>query len=151
MVQTNTNTNTNTNTKNVLSDFKMPTIFIPFILMIFVLVLFTFLIIFHVKLSGSSSTSSSTNQEITSDVFLMLFIAIIIVVICVMFLDNLSELKTFFIQTPGVINLILYTVFLIMFFRLGSRDTINKYAYITSWINTIVYNKCCHKAKKHNE
>ena len=130
MVQTNTNTNTNTNTKNVLSDFKMPTIFIPFILMIFVLVLFTFLIIFHVKLSGSSSTSSSTNQEITSDVFLMLFIAIIIVVICVMFLDNLSELKTFFIQTPGVINLILYTVFLIMFFRLGSRDTINKYAYI---------------------
>ena len=130
MVQTNTNTNTNTNTKNVLSDFKMPTIFIPFILMIFVLVLFTFLIIFHVKLSGSSSTSSSTNQEITSDVFLMLFIAIIIVVICVMFLDNLSELKTFFIQTPGVINLILYTLFLIMFFRLVSKDTINKYAYI---------------------
>ena len=128
MVQT--NTNTNTNTKNVLSDFKMPTIFIPFILMIFVLVLFTFLIIFHVKLSGSSSTSSSTNQEITSDVFLMLFIAIIIVVICVMFLDNLSELKTFFIQTPGVINLILYTLFLIMFFRLVSKDTINKYAYI---------------------
>ena len=130
MVQTNTNTNTNTNTKNVLSDFKMPTIFIPFILMIFLLVLFTFLIIFHVKLSGSSSTSSSTNQEITSDVFLMLFIAIIIVVICVMFLDNLSELKTFFIQTPGVINLILYTLFLIMFFRLVSKDTINKYAYI---------------------
>ena len=128
MVQT--NTNTNTNTKNVLSDFKMPTIFIPFILMIFVLVLFTFLIIFHVKLSGSSSTSSSTNQEITSDVFLMLFIAIIIVVICVMFLDNLSELKTFFIQTPGVINLILYTLFLIMFFRLVSKYTINKYAYI---------------------
>ena len=130
MVQTNTNTNTNTNTKNVLSDFKIPTIFIPFIMMIFVLVLFTFLIIFHVKFTSSNSTSSSTNQEITSDVFLMFFIAIIIVVICVMFLDNLKEVKTFFMQTPGVLNLILYTMFLIMFFRLVSRDTINNYAYI---------------------
>ena len=128
MVQT--NTNTNTNTKNVLSDFKIPTIFIPFIFMIFLLVLFTFLIIFHVKLPSSSPTSSSTTKEITSDVFLLLFIAIIIVVICVMFLDNLKEVKTFFMQTPGVINLILYTIFLIMFFRLVSKDTINNYAYI---------------------
>ena len=130
MVQTNTNTNTNTNTKNVLSDFKIPTIFIPFIFMIFLLIIFTFLIIFHVKLPSSSPTSSSTTKEITSDVFLLLFIAIIIVVICVMFLDNLKEVKTFFTQTPGVINLILYTIFLIMFFRLVSKDTINNYAYI---------------------
>jgi len=130
MVQTNTNTNTNTNTKNVLSDFKIPTIFIPFLLIIFLLIIFTFLIIFHVKLPSSSPTSSSTNKEITTDVFLMLFIAIIIVVICVMFLDNLKEVKTFFTQTPGVINLILYTIFLIMFFRLVPKDTINNYAYI---------------------
>ena len=128
MVQTNTNTNTNTNT--VLSDFKIPTIFIPFIFMIFLLIIFTFLIIFHVKLPSSSPTSSSTTKEMTTDVFLMLFIAIIIVVICVMFLDNLKEVKTFFTQTPGVINLILYTIFLIMFFRLVSKDTINNYAYI---------------------
>ena len=98
--------------------------------MIFLLIIFTFLIIFHVKLPSSSPTSSSTTKEMTTDVFLMLFIAIIIVVICVMFLDNLKEVKTFFTQTPGVINLILYTIFLIMFFRLVSKDTINNYAYI---------------------
>ena len=138
MVQTNTNTNTNTNTKNVLSDFKMPKIFIPFIFMIFLLILFTFLIIFHVKFPGSSnSTSSTTTQEITSDVFLLLFIAIIIVVICVMFLDNLSELKDFFIQTPGVLKLILYTMFLIVFFRLVPSDTLNTYAYIITPITIL--------------
>jgi hypothetical protein len=131
MVQT--NTNTNTNTKNVLSDFKMPKIFIPFIFLICLLILFTVLIIFHVKMPGSSTTT----QEITSDVFLLLFIAIIIVVICVMFLDNLKELKDFFIQTPGVLKLILYTMFLIMFFRLMPSDTLNTYAYIITPITIL--------------
>jgi hypothetical protein len=136
MVQT--NINTNTNTKNVLPDFKTPTIFFPFILMIILLIIFTILIIFHVKITGSSdSTSSTTKQEITADVFLLLFIAIIIVVICVMFLDNLKDLKDFFIQTPGVLKVILYTMGLIMFFRLVSKDTLNNYAYIITPITLL--------------
>lgn len=124
--------NANNVSKNdVLPDLKIPGAFYPLILMIVILVISIFMIIYKVKLpSTSPSTLSESNVEVISSTFIIIFIAIIIVGICVMFLDNLKNVKDFFIQTKGVSFTILYTVFLILFFRLMPSNIINDYAFI---------------------
>jgi hypothetical protein len=125
------NSNNNSDKKNVLPDLKVPGVFYPFIMMIVVLVIGIFMIMFNVTLpSGGPSTMSDSKTETSSNVLLILFILMIIVGLCIMFLDNLKSLKDFFIQTSGVGYTILYTIFLILFFRLMPSNIIDNYAFI---------------------
>lgn len=125
------NSDNNSDKKNVLPDLKVPGVFYPFIMMIVVLVIGIFMIMYNVTLpSGGPSTMANSKTETSSNVLLILFILMIIVGLCIMFLDNLKSLKDFFIQTSGVGYTILYTIFLILFFRLMPSNIIDNYAFI---------------------
>jgi len=125
------NSNNNSDKKNVLPDLKVPGVFYPFVMMILVLVIGIFMIMYNITLpSGGPSTMANSKTETSSNILLILFILMIIVGLCIMFLDNLKSLKDFFIQTSGVGYTILYTIFLILFFRLMPSNTIDNYAFI---------------------
>jgi hypothetical protein len=130
-VNNSNNSNNNSDKKNVLPDLKLPGVFYPFIMIIVLLIVGIFMIMYDITLlSGGPSTMSNSKIETSSNILLILFILIIIVGLCIMFLDNLKSLKDFFIQTTGVGYTILYTIFLILFFRLMPNDIIDNYAFI---------------------
>ena len=124
-------TNNVPNKKNVLSDLKMPGVFYPFLLIIVILIIGVFMIMYDFKLpSGGPSTLSNSQSEIASNSLLILFIILIIVGVSIMFLDNLKSFKDFLIQTSGVGYTIVYTIVLILFFRLMPSNIMDNYAFI---------------------
>jgi hypothetical protein len=116
--------NNTTNNENVLPQIKTPKIFIPVILLILFLVISIFLIMYKVNVSGAGS-----KEEIIKNVFIILFIGLIIFSLCIGLLPNFKDIKTLFGQISSVTYIIIYTIFLILFFRMVPNDIINKYAF----------------------
>ena len=116
-------------TKNTLSQLKTPKIFYPIIGIIIILIIVLFCILFKVPNPFESSISKSTSQNEYNVIYITLFI-ILILVICFTLLPNFKELKALFLQINNVTYSVVYTIFLILFFTLMPRDTINNYAYI---------------------
>jgi hypothetical protein len=114
-----------TNNENVLPQIKTPKIFVPVILLILFLVISIFLIMYKVNLSGAGS-----HEEIVKNVFIILFICLIILSLCIGLLPNFKDIKTLFGQISSVTYIIIYTIFLILFFRMVPSNIINNYAYI---------------------
>ena len=126
---------------DVLQKFKTPSVFYPIIFLIILLIVAIFMIMYNVKIPGSSnapSTLKNSDIEIISNVSLILFIILIIYFICIMFLPNFKELKEFFIQTKESSYIILYTISLILFYRFMPSNIINNYAYIILPINLLI-------------
>jgi hypothetical protein len=117
----------NTNNENVMNEFKTPKVFFPIILLIIFLVICLFLILYKVNLTGKTSQSK---EEITKNVLIVLFFGLIIFFVCVSLVPNFKDIKKIFEQISSVTYIIIYTIFLILFFRLVPSDTINSYAYI---------------------
>jgi len=126
---------------DVLQKFKTPSVFYPIIFLIILLIVAIFMIMYNVKIPGSSnapSTLKNSDIEIISNVSLILFIILIIYFICIMFLPNFKELKEFFIQTKESSYIILYTISLILFYRFMPSNIINNYAYIILPITLLI-------------
>lgn len=133
------NTSNTPNNTNVLPNFKIPTVFYPFLLVIVILIIGIFMIIYKVKVSNSSpSTLTNSQTEIVSNLFLVLFVVLLIVGLSVMFLPNLKDLKELFTQIKNISFTILYTIFLFLFFRLTPSNIINNYAFIILPISLIL-------------
>ena len=79
--------NNTTNNANVLPQIKTPKVFIPIILLIFVLVISIFFIIYKVKIF---------NEEIVKNIFIILFIVLLIFSFCIGLLPNFKDIKTIF-------------------------------------------------------
>jgi cytochrome bd-type quinol oxidase subunit 2 len=127
------------NNNNVLPNFKIPTIFYPFILMIVIMIIGIFMIMYKVKISSSSpSTLSDSQPEILSNLFLIMFVVLLIFGLSVMLLPNFKDLKELFFQIKNVSFTVLYTIFLILFFRLTPSNIINNYAYIILPLTLII-------------
>jgi cytochrome bd-type quinol oxidase subunit 2 len=116
------------NNENVLPEIKKPFAFYPIIILIVVLTIVLFLIIYKVKITGGGDSKSS--EEIAQNVSIILFFVLLLFVICVILLPNFKGIKTIFEQISNVTYVIIYTIFLILFFRFLPDDTINDYAYI---------------------
>ena len=72
----NTSNNNNTNNTNVLPNFKIPTVFYPFLLVIVILIIGIFMIMYQVKITNNSpSTLTNSQTEIISNLFLVLFVS----------------------------------------------------------------------------
>lgn len=127
------------NNNNVLPNFKIPTVFFPFLFMIVVMIIGIFMIMYKVKISSSSpSTLSDSQSENLSNLFLIMFVVLLIFGLSVMLLPNLKDLKELFFQIKNVSFTVLYTIFLILFFRMTPSNIIDNYAYIILPLTLIV-------------
>ena len=117
--------NNTTNNENVLPEIKTPKIFIPVIILILFLVIAIFFIMYKVNVANAGS-----KEEIVKNVFIVLFFGLIIMSLCIGLLPNFKDVKKIFEQISSVTYIILYTIFLILFFRMVPSDIINNYAYI---------------------
>jgi hypothetical protein len=111
--------------ENVLPKLKTPVVFYPIIGIIIILIIVLFFIIFKFKTEPADTKS---RNEIVANIFIILFFTMIILGVCISLIPNLKDLKLLFQQIHSVTYVILYTIFLILFFGLTSKDTINKYA-----------------------
>jgi len=127
-MNTNTNINTPNTTENVLPKFKTPSVLIPLGIVILVLVIVTLCILFNVKMPGTSGSKST--QAAAANISIVMTMVAIILILCFVFLPNFKDIKTLFFQISNVFYIFLYTIFLILFFRLAAKETIDKYAYI---------------------
>jgi cytochrome bd-type quinol oxidase subunit 2 len=125
--------NNTTNNENVLPQIKTPKIFVPIIILILFLVISIFLIMYKVNVKSSGS-----KEETIKNIFIILFFGLIIFSLCIGLLPNFKDIKTLFQQISGVTYIILYTIFLILFFRMIPSDIINNYAYIILPVTIIV-------------
>jgi hypothetical protein len=112
---------------NVLPKLKTPEIFYPIIGMIIILIIILFFVLIKFNPDNEQVKSKST-QETVGNIFIVLFFTLIILGVCIALLPNLKDIKVLFEQIHSVTYVILYTIFLILFFGLTSKDTINKYA-----------------------
>ena len=145
------NDSNNISKNDVLPNFKIPSVFYPFILMIVILVIAIFMIMFKINLTNTSpSTLTDSNVSSIANIILIVFIVLIILGLSIMFLPNLKELKEFFIQTNGVSFTILYTILLILFFRLIPDNIINDYASIILPITLLITGFVFYNATKEN-
>jgi hypothetical protein len=145
------NDSNNISKNDVLPNFKIPSVFYPFMAMIVILVIAIFMIMFKINLTNTSpSTLTDSNVSSIANIILIVFIVLIILGLSVMFLPNLKELKEFFIQTNGVSFTILYTILLILFFRLIPDNIINDYAFIILPITLMLTGFVFYNATKSN-
>lgn len=126
-------TNTITN-DNLLPEFKMSRMAIPFGIVLFVLTILLFILLFNQGFSFSkpeSKTSTKTSNEITRDVIIILTFVLIGFGLLFFLLPNLKEnIHKFLEQISNTIYVFIYTIFFIIFFLSVPNDTLNKYSYI---------------------
>lgn len=139
--------NTNTNNTDVLSKIKMSSVFYFLILLIIGLIIGMFLIFFKVKSPGSFSSS---DQAITQNVFIIVFFCLLLCGLSLIFIPNFKDIKQLFKQIGNVTYLIIYTIFLILFFRFMPSDILNTYGFIINLITMGLGGFILYKSSKKN-
>jgi hypothetical protein len=119
---------------NLLPEFKMSRMAIPFGIVLFVLTILLFILLFNQGFSFSkpeSKTSTKTSNEITKDVIIILTFVLIGFGLLFFLLPHLKEnIHKFLEQISNTIYVFIYTIFFIIFFLSVPNDTLNKYSYI---------------------
>ena len=125
-----------TSTKeNLLHEFKLSYIAIPYGIILLFLVIILLLLLFNQGLSFSSSsttkTSTKTNNEITSDVFIILTFLLVGGGLLFLLLPKFKEnIYKFLEQTTNTVFLFIYTIFFIIFFLTVPTRILNRYSRI---------------------
>jgi hypothetical protein len=122
-------------TENLLPEFKLSYIAIPYGIILLFLIIILLLLIFNQGFSFSSSslskTSTKTANEISSDVFIVLTFLLVggglLFFLLPKFKDNIHK---FLEQTSNTVFVFIYTIFFIIFFLTVSPEILNKYSYI---------------------
>jgi len=139
---TNTNNNNNNtnnqNTENILVKLKTLPVAISVGTIYVFLILLTLGLLYSNYTSSSShknkQTNNNNNGNNTNNISLTIFATISFILLSLAFLivllPSLKEIKTLLGQMKNVLFVVLYTIFLILFFRLIPNNTLNKYAYI---------------------
>lgn len=95
---------------------------------IFVIVVLIIIIIITLANGGLTFSKIQSNESAAADVFIVLTFIFIILILCFTFLPSYKEISKLFNQISNVTFVILYTIFLILFFRLLPTDILNNYA-----------------------
>jgi len=123
-------TNTS-NSENILPNLKKNSDIIIFSILMLFLIICTFLILYKVPITGLSTDSAPKSvQEAAANIMIVVFFALLVLIICITLLPNFKDLKGLILQLSNVTYVVLYTIFLILFFRFMPSDTINSYANI---------------------
>lgn len=121
---------------DVLPNFKTPTIFYPLVGCIVVLVIILFIYLFNIDIPFKKQSKST--ETAVADIFIILFFLLIIFVTSVSLLPNFKDVKNLFNQISSVTYIIIYTIFLILFFTMTTKETIDKFAYIITPITILL-------------
>ena len=85
----------------------------------------------------NKNTSILNDKKVSNPIIIGVFI-IIVVILCFSFLPSFKDFKTLFNQISNVTYVILYTIFIILFFRLLPSDILNNNAYFIVPITMII-------------
>jgi hypothetical protein len=133
------NTNNNQeNTENIFTKLKTIPIAISVAVIYVILIIITLVLLYN---QGSSTTTNSNSNNSSSDnssdnsslgftIFATITFVLLLLACIIILLPNFKEIKDFLGQIQTVLYVILYTIFLILFFRLIPSDTLNSYAFI---------------------
>jgi hypothetical protein len=94
---------------------------------ILVFILIIFLIRLLIVGYGTDPDIRVNPQNIES-ILISLFFLLLVFVLCVILLPSLKDIKQLFQQISNVTIVLIYTIFLILFFRMTPSDTLNKYS-----------------------
>jgi hypothetical protein len=141
-----------TSKTNLLNPINNYPIFFILGIGIIILVIAIFLIIFKVTVptTQSSTGTPSSNQSIAANVMIVLFFIFLLFIICISLLPSLKVFKDFLLQIKNVIHVVIYTIFLILFFRLMPENIINNYANIITPISIFLAIYMFYKAFQQN-
>lgn len=127
--------NDNTNLGNVFQNINSNKF--PFILLIIFIIITLIVIISsdyssfskHNKEQSSTKNEPIWNNKASINSIIICSFILIILILSLLFLPSFKEIKNLFSQISNVTYVILYTIFLILFYRLMPHDTLNKNAY----------------------
>ena len=131
-----------TTKENLLPEFKMSSMAIPFGIVLLVLTILLFILLFNQGFSFSkpeSKTSTKTANEITKDVFIIITFLLVgfglLFLLLPKFKDNIHQ---FLEQISNTIFVFIYTIFFIIFFLTVPSNILNKYGYIITPLTLIL-------------
>jgi ABC-type multidrug transport system fused ATPase/permease subunit len=125
--------NSNKNTEeNILLKLKTPAVAISvgsvyvFLMILTLVLLYNHGSILDKTIPGLDSNNSNSNISLT--IFATITFTLLILAFLVILLPNFKEIKTLLGQIHKVLYVILYTIFVLLFFRLLPSETLNTYA-----------------------
>ena len=99
---------------NPLTQLKAPQVYKAIGLLIFCLVIILFFLMFK--------ADKQTEQTVS----IILFFAFLLIVICIQFVPNFKAVRKLFQEISNIFYILIYVVFLILFFTLMPKETLNK-------------------------
>ena len=103
---------------NPLTQLKAPQVYKAIGLLIFCLVIILFFLMFN--------ADKQTEQTVS----IILFFAFLLIVICIQFVPNFKAVRKLFQEISNIFYILIYVVFLILFFTLMPKETLNKYGHL---------------------
>ena len=123
------------NTENILAQLKttkvaisVGTIYVLFMIISLFLLYNHGSLLSQIKTNASSSSSDKSNISLT--IFATITFTLLSIAFMVILLPNFKEIKTLLGQIKPALNVVLYTIFLILLFRLIPSKTLNQYAFV---------------------
>ena len=118
-------------TNKTIKNLKTPVIFKIIIFIIFFLSIIAIISIYDRTFFTNLFTgSSSIDSKTSSTIFFVIFFAFLVIGIILFFIPESKNLLKFLFEMKEVVYIIIYTIFLILLFRLLPSNILNDYAFI---------------------
>jgi hypothetical protein len=142
------NINDKLNNENIKPAFNTIKSTLPVILSIIIFIILLIVILYN---KGHIFSKPTSNEAAVSNTIVISTFIILVFILCITLLPNFKELSKLFTQISNVTYVILFTIFLILFFRLLPSDILNNYAYIITPITILFTIFIFYKGIKTNE
>ena len=123
---------------NMLSVFKTSKTLYILSFIILIMIIGMFMIIFNIKMPSNIPSLDKSNEQVTYNVLIIMFVLMLVISISIRLLPDSFKIFDFFSQIKWVIFIIIYTISLILFFRITPLDIVNKYANIILPISALI-------------
>lgn len=123
---------------NMLPVFQTSKTLYIFSFIIAIMMIGMFMILYNIKTPSNIPAMDKTNEQITYNVLIVMFILILVIAISIKLLPDGSKIIDLFYQIKWVGFILLYTIGLLLFFRLTPNDAINKYASIILIVSAVL-------------
>ena len=123
---------------NMLSVFKTSKTLYILSFIILIMIIGMFMIIFNIKIPSNIPSLDKSNEQVTYNVLIIMFVLMLVISISIRLLPDSYKIFDFFSQIKWVIFIFIYTISLILFFRMTPVDIVNKYANIILPISALI-------------